>query len=307
MFLHVAQHGVEGAALRPGHIFCAEDRAVVAAQVLHALAGTIERIVAVVRNHIGLVDLHPLGGGQLAILGPLADPHARGDRLGGVGFPRPAHRLGEQFQGALHLARWLLLEPVLAVAVVVLVVGLVPDIPAVHAGVVLETADHAAGVFLQHRVALGVNEVARTGGLHPARVVHARLGIALLAQHGVGIPAAVEQDEQDANLVFGGDGQELVHPLEKARGVLLVGQVVQEDPHAVEAQVARPAEFAVDGGGIESLGLPHFQLVDGIVGQVIGAGHPAAVLPPFLGFFRRPAIASRGQGCSQKGQATSKQ
>ena len=45
--------------------------------------------------------------------------------------------------------------------------------------------------------------------------------------------------------------------------VPLLDQVVQEDPHGVHPDAFGPAQFAVDGGGVEALGLPHFQLVDG--------------------------------------------
>ena len=43
-----------------------------------------------------------------------------------------------------------------------------------------------------------------------------------------------------------------------------------------------PAQLAVDGGGVEGVGLPHFELVDGVGRRVIAADEPRRLLSPRL-------------------------
>jgi hypothetical protein len=68
-----------------------------------------------------------------------------------------------------------------------------------------------------------------------------------------------------------GNVEVLMDALLEAGGVLRPQQVVQEDAHGVHAQTRGPAEFEVDALGVEGLGLPHGQLVDGRSRHEVGA------------------------------------
>jgi hypothetical protein len=67
------------------------------------------------------------------------------------------------------------------------------------------------------------------------------------------------------------------------RRILLPEQVVQEDAHGVHAQTFRPAQLLVDLLWIESLRLPHFQLVDCIRRNVVAAHQPGLLRIPAIG------------------------
>jgi hypothetical protein len=75
-------------------------------------------------------------------------------------------------------------------------------------------------------------------------------------------------------MVAVGDAEHPLDALEEALGILLPGQVVQEHPHGGEAEAFGPAEFLIDGRGIEGLCLPPLQFIDGAARQVVRAGHP---------------------------------
>ena len=52
-----------------------------------------------------------------------------------------------------------------------------------------------------------------------------------------------------------------------------------------------PAEFFIDFGGIERIGLPHFELVDGIGRDEIAADNPGLASIPGTRGFPGPAFA----------------
>jgi hypothetical protein len=101
------------------------------------------------------------------------------------------------------------------------IVGLVEEIPGVDAGIVLEAGDHADDLGLQLIVALGIAQQVFSGALHSAGIMDVRLGVALFAEFRKWIPAAIERDEHDPDLVLGGDAEELVRALEKSFFVML--------------------------------------------------------------------------------------
>ena len=110
----------------------------------------------------------------------------------------------------------------LAVAPVIHVIRLVPDVPREDAFVLGERADDALDVSLEARVLGGVLQGGASRPLHPAGVVNARLRVALLAELRVGVPDRVEQDEHRLDPVPGGDGQELVDAFLVALVVMMV-------------------------------------------------------------------------------------
>ena len=113
----------------------------------------------------------------------------------------------------------------------------------------------------------------------------------------VRLPAGIEENEERADVVFRGDGEEDVDSITKAFGILLPKEVVEEDAHGVHAEALGPAELEVDAFGIEGVGLPHFELIDGVGGNVVAADKPGLMSVPFvrLGFgpSRRRLVGGR--------------
>jgi hypothetical protein len=103
-------------------------------------------------------------------------------------------------------------------------------------------------------------------------------------------PAAiVEQHEHHCDIVLGGDGQKLLHPLDESLGINFVDDVLHEDPHAIHAGFFGPAQLLVDGLGIEGFFLPHFGAVDGAAGQVVAAADRSDTGIPLPCLLGRPA------------------
>jgi hypothetical protein len=86
----------------------------------------------------------------------------------------------------------------------------------------------------------------------------------------------------------GSDGQELVNPLLESGGVLLPQQVMKKNPHGVHAHGFGPSELGIDFNGIECHLLPHLELVDGRLGNVITSQQPWLLHIPGIRLFFRP-------------------
>ena len=69
------------------------------------------------------------------------------------------------------------------------------------------------------------------GTLYPAGIMNAGARITLLAKLRVRIPAGIEEHEENADVVFVGDGEEGVDAFLKAGGILLPQKIVKEDAH----------------------------------------------------------------------------
>ena len=69
-----------------------------------------------------------------------------------------------------------------------------------------------------------------------------------------------------------------------------------------EGRRSGPAEFLIDAFGIEGVGLPHLEFVDGVRRDVVAADEPGLLGVPVLrsllsrGRWVRAACASRGSG-----------
>src|SRR6266576_2397958 len=169
--------------------------------------------------------------------------------------------------------------------------------------VVAEVADNALHVILQFLLTRGVFQNFLPGTLHPPGVVPVGIGLALLAGLGKRVPNTVEQDEHHTELVFLRDAQEMFHAPEQTPVVLLPNQIMQKNADAREAEVMGPAEFAVNGIRIPSVGLPHFELVDGGAGREVAPDEPRLFCIPHVGLFRRPLDPWRG-AVARSGLAT---
>ena len=87
--------------------------------------------------------------------------------------------------------------------------------------------------------------------LYPTRVVDTWFRSRLLAIGRFGIPAVVEEDEEGLDMMLVGDGEVFIHVLFERLGFVLPNYATEIDAHEVEAKFFCPAEFAVDGSGIE--------------------------------------------------------
>src|SRR5262245_10288865 len=149
--------------------------------------------------------------------------------------------------------------------------------------------DRAVNVGSQAVVSSGVaeNRCART--LHPAGVVDVRAGCTLFSRFGARVPDAVEEHEYHPDAMPVADREELLDAIQIT--FLLPQEVVEEDPHAVEAEPGRIAELPIEDLGIEAVRLPHLELVDRRRGSEVRT-HEEWVLPvPGPGFLRREALA----------------
>ena len=77
----VAENGIKPAAVGAGHVLGAENRALIAPQILHALGGLLEVPIAVEADNVRGFELEPFHRAQLGLVGPVADPHPRSQRL----------------------------------------------------------------------------------------------------------------------------------------------------------------------------------------------------------------------------------
>ena len=168
----------------------------------------------------------------------------------------------------------------------------VVDAPQQDAVVLGERAHHVLDVLFETSPLRRIIHVGSAGGLHPAGIVYAGHRIGLLAQVSLlGIPVASigEEGDHGPDVVLLADIQELSQAILESRRIGFPHQVVQEDPHGVEPQVLRPAQFPVDRLGIERLGLPGFDLVDRRGRDVVASDRPGLGLVPLVGLLDGPA------------------
>ena len=76
-------------------------------------------------------------------------------------------------------------------------------------GSLAKAPDHAFDVALEARILRGIGENFGARSLHPAGVMHAGNRRMLRAELGMRIPAGVEEHKDRADVMAGGDGEEL--------------------------------------------------------------------------------------------------
>jgi hypothetical protein len=103
------------------------------------------------------------------------------------------------------------------------------------------------------------------------------------------VPDRVEDHKHRADVMPGGDVQEVANAPPEAYRVLLPQKVVQKNPHRIHTQRLGPGELLFDLGRIERLLLPHLQLVHGRTGHVVAAHEPGLVRVPGVRLPFRPA------------------
>ena len=278
------------AAMRARHVFRADHRTMEMAERLNFGEHFLRRVVVVKSDDVGIFELQFFHRAQLRVVGEIEFlPDAAGERLRRLCAARPDPDFCEKLFGGLRLVRQFG-----RFVVAVFVVGLVHQIPDHDAPIVAKSSDNCLNVRLDFRgPARGIFQDFGARRLHPAGIVRVRLGVALFADLRVRIPNRVEQHEHDANVVLVGYAKKFVHAIEKAGGILFPREVMQEHAHRVHADVLRPAEFAIVGGEVEGVGLPHFELVDRIRRNEVAADEPGLRGVPVVGAFHRPAIFRR--------------
>src|SRR5262249_18439773 len=114
------------------------------------------------------------------------------------------------------------------------------------------------------------------------------------------IPAGVEEHKHGTNMVPRGDRQKLVNPLLETFCILLPEKVVQKDAHGVHAQAFGPSQFSLDLGRIEGCLLPHLQLVDRGLWNVVASDEPGLSRVPIIRLLLWPSHSlCRNEGCIQ--------
>src|SRR6516225_5556200 len=102
------------------------------------------------------------------------------------------------------------------------------------------------------------------------------------------IPTRVEEHEHGTNVMAPRNGQELFNAVLKANGVPFRKQIVEKNAHCIHAHRFCPAHFLVDLGWVESLLLPHLELVDRGLRYVIAAHQPWWTPVPVVRLLLRP-------------------
>ena len=146
-----------------------------------------------------------------------------------------------------------------------------------------DTATHPSG--LRHR------------GFAASRSYGARSRLVLRAEFGQGVPAGIEQHQHRSDFVFGADGQKLVQPFGETGGVLPEKSCRKTRMVFIPMLSAMASSFQLFG--VEGVGLPHLQFIDGIGGGVIGTHEKRSLAYHALALAagQRPGASTPGASC----------
>src|SRR5437763_7828432 len=97
----------------------------------------------------------------------------------------------------------------------------------------------------------------------------------------------------------GCDIEELLYALLESFRILLPQQVVEKYAHGVHAELLRPTQLQVDAPRIKSVRLPHLELIDGVVWDVVAAQRPGLLRVPGVRLFRRPPFRLGRLSCTE--------
>ena len=141
-----------------------------------------------------------------------------------------------------------------------------------------ETAHHPLHILFQPGPLRRIVRRAAARGLNPAGVVREGAGSGLFPQGELTFPAVVEEDEPGADSMTVGNFEVSLHAVQESGRVLFPEEVVKVDPHDVHSDLPGVPQFPVDGRRIETLLLPHFQLVDCGGWNEVGAEVPGRIV-----------------------------
>ena len=228
---------------------------------------------------------------RLTLLLRRQTPRADGERLGRVFFTHPLERelhqrvrAGLQLRVVLHLLR--------AGRENAAVARLVVEIPQQHTLIVAELANNVADIAFNVCPAVGIAHLIATGARRRLAVVLARHGRLLRAEVRLvtGEAAVVHQGQHGAEPVTVGNRQKAVDTRHQPVAVMLPDDKRQVDAQGVIARLRRPAQLALDGGGIEGLFLPDIGPVHRRRRQIVKPAQPAFLLIPCLGLLPAPLL-----------------
>ncbi len=214
--------------------------------------------IVVEGDDVGFFQLLVFRGRELFDIAPVADPDAGGERLRRVHFASPDESFLQQLKRGFFFVRqfdFAILRD--------RVIGFVEDVPDLHAAVVAEMADDILHIGFELVLEFSAGENVCAGALDPTGVVCVRTRFALFARLRERVPNAVKNNEHDADIVFVGHAEELIHAIDESFWILFPGEVMQENANAGEAEALCKTEFAIDGFRVPCFSLPHLELVDG--------------------------------------------
>src|SRR6185437_5745309 len=186
------EHGVEGGTGAASHVFGAEDGAVEGLELLDAGLEAFGPVVVVEGDDVGFGELNFCGGVLACGVAPVVMPDTAGEWLRGMRGACPLENARKKLVDAAHFG-----DGIFSEAVIVGVVRLVPEVPGKDAG----------DVGAEFGFNGGVDQTREAGTLHPAGVVNAGDGRVLWTEVRVGLPAGVEENEERADVMLGGDGE----------------------------------------------------------------------------------------------------
>ena len=112
----------------------------------------------------------------------------------------------------------------------------------------------------------------------------------LCSEFGKWIPATVEQDEDDSDVVLVGNLEKLVDAPDEPVRILGPRKIVQENASTVESKALCPSQLAIDGDRIKRVCLPHFQFVDRGAWDEVAADQLGLLFVPVVGLLNGPPL-----------------
>jgi len=209
VLLEDGQNILEGTIRAAGHIFGTYHGPAVMFKERNQSLYMIWIAVAVESNKIGIIEHKPVQGTEFTALLPVAGPDTCGDRLSRVNFSCPYERLFEQSKSQLTFVCGL----VRAIRNTVRISGLIVDVPYKDAIVVPISADNPFYIIFELTMFSRVPEHINMRRLDPGGIVNVRPGFRLSAELRKRIPAAVEDNKHDLDVVLVCDAEEPVDAL----------------------------------------------------------------------------------------------
>src|SRR5699024_8098691 len=118
-----------------------------------------------------------------------------------------------------------------------------------------------------------------------------RHGLGLFTQFRIGMPNAIKENKHNADVMTVSNIKKLINTLDKPLLILLPYQMMEIDPHAIEAEIFCPSQFLINRFEIKGFSLPHFKLIYSRPRSIISSNKRSCFFVPLVGFFYRPSLA----------------
>src|SRR6266536_4982901 len=123
----------------------------------------------------------------------------------------------------------------MAVAALVRIIRLVPDIPGEDTLIASQCAHDAFNISFEPRIFARILQRLAAGALYPTGVMHSGARSSLLTQLRIRIPDRIKQDKDWFDLMLCSERKERVVASLQALFILLPLQIVQANPHCVHS------------------------------------------------------------------------